>query len=180
MRIGADKDGREIVYGETEGWLKIGGIPTSIDRIIAYDQKGQIDWASDETKAWAYEFYKGWQAHQASESARTANEAQQAAAQRTSAARRQAMRVVGHDPSAAPRLAGVLKGLATAIIIVSTLMGAVVGLVLGRGSGSEFLGVILIGGLGFFVGYLETLMLKAIAEMLLATAQIEVNTRPAE
>ena len=199
MRIGADKDGREIIYGETEGWLKIGGIPTTIDRIIAYDSKDQIDWESEEAKAWAYEYYKGWQEHQSAEAERGAQVAQAASQQRAAAARRAQARVTGYDPASPARLAGVLKGLAAVAIIWMTVTGVVIGLSIGwvvaglfaagSGSGGAGAGVGLItgvvcsavgGGVGFLAGYLGTLMLKALAEVLLTTVQIEVNTRPAE
>ena len=199
MRIGADKDGREIVYGESAGWLKIGGIPTTIDRIIAYDSKGQIDWASEEAKAWAYEFYRGWQEHQSAEAERAAQEAQAASQRQAAAKRRAESRVTGYDPASPARLAGVLKGLAAVAIIWMTVTGVVWGLSVGLTVGGLFAAVggsggagagagliagvvfsVLGGGLGFLVGYLGTLMLKAIAEVLLTTVQIEVNTRPVE
>ena len=69
----------------------------------------------------------------------------------------------------------------------SRLAAGLVSLVSKSAAGAAGLGLfasvvfaLLGGGLGFLVGYLGTLMLKAIAEMLLTTVQIEVNTRPME
>lgn len=181
MEVGTDKDGRSISFDVTTGHLSIGGIATTIDRLVAYDRGGQVTWASPEIRDWAYE-YESKRAEYVSEqqAVQSAVAAQQAAVARESA-RRASLVATGYDYAAALSLAAQFRGLAMLIMISFGLLGAFFGLALGAASDNGVVGLIMLlvcGGGGLLFGYLATLVLKTVAHALTALVQIEMNTRP--
>lgn len=181
MEIGTDTDGRSISFDEATGHLSIGGIATTIDRLVAYDRGGQVAWASPEIRDWAHE-YESRRAEYVSElqAAQAAMAAQQAASVRE-ARRRTSLTATGYDHSAALSLAGQLRGLAVLIMAGSAILGASIGVVLGAASGIRTMSVIMLmvfGGGGLLLGYLGTFAIKAVSHVLTSLVQIEMNTRP--
>jgi len=53
MVVGKYVDGRELAYDAEGGGFAVGGTPITISQALEYDAAGQIEWASDETRAWA-------------------------------------------------------------------------------------------------------------------------------
>lgn len=179
--VGTDRDGRSISFDETTGHLSIGGIATTIDRLVAYDRGGQVTWASPEIRDWAYEYESKCAEYVSEQEAvQSAVAAQQAAASRESA-RRASLVAAGYDSSATVGLAAQFRGLAMLIMISFGLLGAFFGLALGAASDNGVVGLIMLlvcGGGGLLFGYLATLVFKTVAHVLTTLVQIEMNTRP--
>ena len=55
MQIGTYSDGRELTYDEATGAFALGGAQVSLAQVLEYDASGQIQWPSDEMRAWAYQ-----------------------------------------------------------------------------------------------------------------------------
>jgi len=53
MVVGKYADGRDVTYDTESGGFAVGGAPVTISQALEYDAAGQIEWASDETRAWA-------------------------------------------------------------------------------------------------------------------------------
>ena len=53
MVVGKYADGRDLTYDAEGGGFAVGGAPITISQALEYDAAGQIEWASDETRAWA-------------------------------------------------------------------------------------------------------------------------------
>jgi hypothetical protein len=182
MILGTDNEGREVTYDESTLLFAINGIATTPDRILAYDRGGQITWASDELRQWVIDTDAHFQ-----QTARDAESARVAAALHEQARqqevqRKAAQRVQQYEPQTIVSFAGVLKGLATLVIVLLIISGVIEGLALGAVTARVFpVGVllfpVLFGGVMFLVGYLITLILKFAADLLLAVVQIEFNTR---
>lgn len=60
MQIGLYVDGRELTHPEGSCEFAIGGTPVTLDDVLQYDAFGQIMWASEETREWAYGL-KAWE-----------------------------------------------------------------------------------------------------------------------
>ena len=183
MILGTDNEGRDITYDEATSQFAIGGIATTPDRILAYDRGGQMTWASDEMRPWVSKTDAHWRKAANEAEANRASVARQAAASQSDSQRKAATRVMNYEPQNIISFAGRLKGLATGIIVVFTVIGAIQGLVLGAlGAASNFafgllLFPVLFGGAGYLLGYLVTLVMKVAADLLLSVVQIEFNTR---
>jgi hypothetical protein len=93
MLLGTDTEGRDITYDETTSRFAIGGIATGPDRILAYDRGGQVNWASDDARAWVANIDAQWR--------RAADDARAA---RAVAARNDAAAGAGAQSSAAMRI----------------------------------------------------------------------------
>ena len=59
MQIGAHSDGRELTYDESTGAFALGGTQVSLTQVLEYDASGQIQWPSDEMRAWAHQLAGG-------------------------------------------------------------------------------------------------------------------------
>jgi len=59
VEIGTDPEGRSITYDDAEDRFEIGGMTTTVDRIVSYDRGGCVSWASTELREWAYEYDRG-------------------------------------------------------------------------------------------------------------------------
>lgn len=183
MDVGRDRDGRKITFDEASGAFSIAGIATSIDRIIAYDRGNQIIWASDEVREWAHEWEQGRKSQAAAYEQARAQEAAANESTRERAAARTQLKVQGYDPGPIVQLSGTLRGLATAFIIVSTVVGVLVGLTIGALASGPYPAAMLLfgllfGGFSCFGAYLGSLVLKVAANVQLTAVQIEMNTRP--
>ena len=55
MQIATDVDGREITYDEDRLEFRVGDLPITLERLLAYDRGGQVTWVSDEMRVWAVE-----------------------------------------------------------------------------------------------------------------------------
>lgn len=53
MHIGSYADGRPLNYDETAHSFDIGGAPVSFEDVAAWDDAGQVEWLSEELRAWA-------------------------------------------------------------------------------------------------------------------------------
>lgn len=53
MRLGSYVDGRHVSYDESSGQFDIGGARVTVEQVLEYDAFGQIEWSSDEIRAWA-------------------------------------------------------------------------------------------------------------------------------
>lgn len=90
-----------------------------------------------------------------------------------------------YDPAAIRKMAAILGTVAMATIVLSALSGIVTGVIITTvasqvDSGVGVLGLVgglLYGGLIFGVGYLIALVIRVIAQLMLAVVQIESNTR---
>jgi len=65
VQIGTDRDGRTISYVQANNQFSIGGIDTSVDRLVAYDRGGYVTWASDEYREWVHEYDRAVREHAA-------------------------------------------------------------------------------------------------------------------
>ena len=184
MQIGTDMDGREIVYDETAGNFTIGGIVTPIERLMAYDRGAQVNWASDEIRAWAQSFGEDRQKWTAETREAQAHTAREVADQLAEAARHTRPIVSGYDPNRIVRLADTLKRIAVVFIVLSTIGAAVAGLILGSALGTlagdatpALILPFLTAGTALLFSYLGTLVLRSLAEGMITLGQIEMNTR---
>ena len=55
MQIGTYIDGRELTYDEPSRAFAVGGTPVTLAQVLEYDAAGQIQWPSDEMRAWAHQ-----------------------------------------------------------------------------------------------------------------------------
>ena len=179
MRVGTDSEGREISFEETNNTWSIGGLSSSLEKVIAYDRGGQVTWESTEVQKWAYDAEQARQGHVAEQG--QARQAVQEDQQREDA-RRRSLTVEGYDPRISVKLAGALNGVANVIVAVFIAMGVVDGLVLGAVAARQFpLGLVLFplvfGFAGWLIGWLSVLLVRVVAQGLMTVAQIEANTR---
>lgn len=56
MDVGKYVDGRPLRYDEGTGRFDVGGSPVTAEQVIAYDRAGQLTWASDDLRNWAYQY----------------------------------------------------------------------------------------------------------------------------
>lgn len=76
VELGTDHEGRTITYDEAAHLFAIGGIATTVDRIVAYDRGKQITWLNDEMRTWAYECDSSLRDYVAAEADKRARAAQ--------------------------------------------------------------------------------------------------------
>lgn len=55
MQVGRYIDGRDLTYDQTTGAFAVGGTPVTLTQVLEYDSSAQIQWASDEMRAWAHQ-----------------------------------------------------------------------------------------------------------------------------
>ena len=55
MQVGTYIDGRELTYDEATRAFAVGGTPVTLAQVLEYDAAGQIQWPSDEMRAWAHQ-----------------------------------------------------------------------------------------------------------------------------
>jgi hypothetical protein len=55
MQVGTYADGRPLNCDEGVGTFDVGGTPITAQQMIEYDQAGQISWASEALRGWAYQ-----------------------------------------------------------------------------------------------------------------------------
>lgn len=97
---------------------------------------------------------------------------------------------IAYSPAIIQSFAAMMYRRAFWVVVVSTGLGIVAGLVLGgilsagrsamgasSGAGPALLSAIILGGLGFWIGQQKAFWLKFAAQCALCQAQIEVNTR---
>jgi hypothetical protein len=189
VNVGNDTDGRPITYDEATRWFSIGGIATTIDRLMAYDRGGQVNWLSDEVRGWAYDLERSRQDFTKNEDDARAAATVQEAARQQEAARRLKLKVKAYNPDAIVRLAVGMKGFAATLLVLSVVGGVIGGLIIGLlglvlvGRWAALVLVVapvLLGAVGYLGGYLATMFMNAAADMLLTGVQIEMNTRGAE
>lgn len=185
MNVGTDNDGRPITYDEATRSFAIGGIATTIDRLVAYDRGGQVTWASDEIRSWALEFERMRQEHAAQVAAAREAQASDEAAARERAAKRVRLTAQGYSPDSVVRFAGGMKAFSTTLVVILVVGGVFEGLFFGALvrrwiPGAILVAPILLGATGFLIGYLATLLFKVSADLLLTGVQIEMNTRTPE
>lgn len=180
MEIGTDTDGRAITLDEVTGQLMIGGIAAPMSRLVAYDRGRQVSWASESARAWAYDY-----ARMCAEQTRQAHAAEPTAPQTApqTARERPVLRARGYDPEATVRLADTLKGLGVLIVVLSGMLGLTAGFALGTMLSAAFPPVVslfaiaICCGAGLALGYLGTLGMRVVSDLLLTGVQIEMNTR---
>ncbi len=180
MHIGTDLDGRNIEFDEASNSFTIGGISSTIDRLISYDRGGQVNWASADLRDWAYRYEAIRVEHVGQQQSAQAAAAAEHAARTADAARRAKLSAQGYDAASTLSLASQLRGLALLLIIGSSVTGAGLGFSAGVVAGDAsamFVASIVFGAVGLLWGYLASLGLKAVAHGLSAVVQIEMNTR---
>lgn len=180
MHIGMDLDGRNIEFDEASNSFTIGGISSTIDRLISYDRGGQVNWASDELRDWAYRYEAIRIEHVGQQQSAQAAAAAEQAARTAEAARRARLSAQGYDSASTLSLASQLRGLALLLIIGGGITGLGLGLfagVLAGDASAMFVASIVLGAAGLLWGYLASLGLKAVAHGLSTLVQIEMNTR---
>lgn len=180
MHVGTDLDGRNIDFDEASNTFSIGGIPSTVDRLIAYDRGGQVHWASSELRDWAYRYEAIRVEHVGKQQTAQFAAAAEHEARVAEAARRARLSAQGYDSSSTLSLAAQLRGLALLLIIGASITGATFGVLAGMLSGDAsvfMIASIVFGGVGLLWGYLSSLGLKAVAHALSTLVQIEMNTR---
>jgi hypothetical protein len=55
MQVGTYADGRALNYDEATRTFDVGGAPVTPEQVVGYDKAGQVTWASDSLRDWAYQ-----------------------------------------------------------------------------------------------------------------------------
>jgi hypothetical protein len=189
--LGTDHEDRPITYDSATGRFAIGGIHTTVDRIVAYDRGKQINWASDEMRAWAHECEgirrENVAAHQVAAAEKTREEAsaraQADAVAREATERARRRKVAGYDPAVVVAFAGMIEGLAWTVAVLLALGAASNGVLVGLIFVRDFPGGILLlpilwGVTALVMGGILVFVARAVRQMILTVVQIEHNTRP--
>lgn len=179
MHVGTDIDGRTITYDEASNVFRIGGIESTIDRLMAYDRGGQVSWAAPEIRDWAVRYEAIRVEYLNEQQAAHAAAVAERAARTDEAVRKSGLTAKGYEPSSALALVTQLRGLSILIIAGFGLSSSLLGFSLGalmRGAALIIMPLVL-GAAGLLVGYLATLALSATAHALSTLVQIEMNTR---
>jgi hypothetical protein len=188
MRVGQDRDGREITFNETSNTFSLAGIQTTIDKLMAYDRGGHVEWASSDIQEWAQKWESERQSFVQYQQAQAASAAAQEAARHAAVAKQRSLKARGYDPEAALHVAAAFHGLATTFLVLATSAGVSYGLGVAvillvqsvRFAFFGLLALVLLGATGWLVGYFGSLFLRVIGSGLATLVQVEMNTRPAE